>query len=169
LRRIALLAAAVAALACTSAASTALQPIRRAHARDTAPPVWKGPLRIPAEHFRGRIRVIARLELPPLAAAYNEGLAVGGTSRRLDVSTGSSRRYLARLERAQSAAVTAIRQAIPGAVVSRRFQVILDGVTVDLPVRRLTTPIFIPSPRSPVEVQNVSARMRCGLTFSDSL
>jgi minor extracellular serine protease Vpr len=144
LRRIALLAAAVAALACTSAASTALQPIRRAHARDTAPRMWKGPLRIPAEHFRGRVRVIARLELPPLAAAYNEGLAVGGTSRRLDVSTRSSRRYLARLERAQSAAVTAIHQAIPGAVVSRRFQVILDGVTVELPVRRLTTLAGLP-------------------------
>jgi minor extracellular serine protease Vpr len=138
LRRIALLAAAAAALACASAASTALQPIRRPHARDTAPRMWKGPLRIPREHFRGRVRVIARLDLPPLAAAYSEDLAVGGTSRRLDVGSGSSRRYLARLERAQSAAATAIRQAIPGAVVSRRFQVILDGLTVDLPVRRLT-------------------------------
>jgi minor extracellular serine protease Vpr len=144
LRRIALLAAAVAALACTSAASTALQPIRRPHARDAAPRMWKGPLQIPREHFRGRVRVIARLDLPPLAAAYNEDLAVGGNSRRLDVSTGSSRRYLARLERAQSAAATAIGRAIPGAVVSRRFQVILDGLTVELPVRRLTTLAGLP-------------------------
>lgn len=106
--------------------------------------MWKGPLRIPSEHFRGRVRVIARLDLPPLAVAYNEDLAVGGTSRRLDVSTGSSRRYLARLERAQSAAATGIRRAIPGAVVSRRFQVILDGLTVELPVRRLTTLAGLP-------------------------
>ena len=82
--------------------------------------------------------------MPPLAAAYNEDLAVGGDSRRLDVSTGSSRRYLARLERAQSAAATAIRRAIPGAVVSRRFQVILDGLTVELPVRRLPTLAGLP-------------------------
>ena len=35
--------------------------------------------------------------------------------------------------------VTAIHRAIPDAVVSRRFQVILDGLTVELPARRLTT------------------------------
>ena len=137
MRRIAFLVAAAAALACASAASTALQPIRRPHSGDTTPRMWKGPLRIPQEHLRGRVRVIARLDLPPLAAAYNEDLAIGGTSRRLDMSAGSSRRYLARLERAQSAAVTAINAAIPGAVVSRRFQVILDGLTVELPVARL--------------------------------
>jgi len=106
--------------------------------------MWKGPLRIPREHSRGRVRVIARLDLPPLAAAYSEDLALGGTSRRLDVNTGSSRRYLARVEQAQSAAVTAIHRAIPGAIVSRRFQVILDGVTVDLPVGRLTTLAGLP-------------------------
>ncbi len=144
MRRIALLAAAAAALACTSAASTALQPIRRPNTDDAVPRIWKGPLRIPREHFRGRVRVIARLDLPPLASAFNEDLAVGGTSRRLDVSTGSSRRYLARLERAQSAAATAIQEAIPGAVLSRRFQVVLDGLTVELPVRRLTTLAELP-------------------------
>ncbi len=144
MRRIVLFAAAAVALACASAASTALQPIRRSHATDVAPPVWKGPLRIPSEHFRGRVRVIARLNLPPLAAAYNDDLSIGGTSRRLDVSSSSSRRYLARIERAQSAAATAIRQAIPGAILSRRFQVILDGITVDLPVKRLGTLTQLP-------------------------
>ncbi len=144
MRRIVLLAAGVAALVCTSAASTALQPIRRPHTADTSPRQWKGPLKIPSEHRRGRIRVIARLDLPPLAAAFNEDFAVGGTSRRLDVSAGSSRRYLTRLARAQSAAATAITQAIPGAVVSRRFQVVLDGLTVELPVHRLTTLAALP-------------------------
>jgi minor extracellular serine protease Vpr len=144
LRRIALLVAAAAALACASAASTALQPIRHPHARDTGPRLWKGPLRIPREHFRGRVRVIARLDLPPLAAAYSEDLAVGGTSRRLDVHSGASRRYLTRVAHAQTAAASAISEAIPAAVVSRRFQVILDGLTVDLPARRLTTLAALP-------------------------
>ncbi|MEP6909557.1 MAG: S8 family serine peptidase [Actinomycetota bacterium] len=71
-------------------------------------------------------------------------MAVGGTSRRLDVDSSSARRYLARIERAQNAAVAAIHEAIPGALVSRRFQVILDGVAVDLPVRRLTTLAALP-------------------------
>lgn len=83
--------------------------------------------------------MIARLDLPPLAAAFTEDLAIGGSNRRLDLSAGSSRRYLTRLERAQSAAATAIRGAIPGAVVSRRFQVVLNGLTVELPVRKLGT------------------------------
>ena len=97
----------------------------------------RGPLRIPAEHARGRVRVIVRLGLPPLAAAYTNDFAVGGSSRRLDVGAQSSRAYLMRVERAQSEAATQIRRAIPGAVVGRRFEVILDGLTVELPVRRL--------------------------------
>ena len=75
--------------------------------------------------------------MPPLAAAFSEGLAVGGTARRLDVNSSASRRYLSRLESMQKEAAGEIRNAIPGAVVSRRFQVVLDGLTVELPVRRL--------------------------------
>ena len=58
--------------------------------------------------------------------------------------SGSSRAYLARLERAQDAAALRIRSAIPGAVVSRRFQVILDGLTVELPYRRLAALSALP-------------------------
>jgi len=120
-----------------SSAAPALQPIRRTHGAEPAAPVRQGPLRIPAEHARGRVRVIVRLALPPLAAAFNESLALGGSARRLDAASGSARSYLARLERAQDAAATRIRIAIPGAVVSRRFQIVLDGLTVELPYRRL--------------------------------
>ena len=145
MRRIALLAAAVAALACTSAASTALQPIRRPHARDAAPRMWKGPLQIPREHFRGRVRVIARLDLPPLAAAYNEDLAVGGSSRRLDVSTGS----VAPLSRPPRAGAERGRHCHPPGDPGRRRLAPLPGHPrrtdrSKLPVRRLTTLAGLP-------------------------
>jgi minor extracellular serine protease Vpr len=83
------------------------------------------------------VRVIVRLALPPLAAAFSDELSVGGGSRRLDVHASSSRRYLARVDAAQAQAASTIRAAIPGAVISRRFQVVLDGLTVELPVRKL--------------------------------
>jgi minor extracellular serine protease Vpr len=97
----------------------------------------KAPPRIPSQHASGRIRVIVRLGMPPLAAAFVDNLAIGGTARRLDVSSSASRRYLSRLESMQKEAAGEIRNAIPGAVVSRRFQIVLDGLTVELPVRRL--------------------------------
>ena len=81
--------------------------------------------------------MIARLSMPPLAAAFVEGLAAGGSSGKLDVSSSASRRYLSRLESMQKQAAAQIHEAIPGAVVSRRFQVVLDGLTVALPARRL--------------------------------
>jgi minor extracellular serine protease Vpr len=75
--------------------------------------------------------------MPPLAAAYAEGLSVTSFSRRLDLNASSSRKYLSRLGSMQARAAAEIREAIPAAVVSRRFQVVLDGLTVELPVRRL--------------------------------
>jgi minor extracellular serine protease Vpr len=75
--------------------------------------------------------------MPPLAAAYTEGLSVTDSSRTLDVNSSASRKYLSRLGSMQKQAAAEIRQAIPAAVVSRRFQVVLDGLTVELPVRRL--------------------------------
>ena len=75
--------------------------------------------------------------MPPLAAAYAEGLSVTSSSRRLEVNSSSSRKYLSRLGSMQARAAAEIREAIPAAVVSRRFQVVLDGLTVELPVGRL--------------------------------
>jgi minor extracellular serine protease Vpr len=114
-----------------------LQPLRRGHHGELAASKLKAPPRIPAQHASGRIRVIIRLGMPPLAAAFTDGLAVGGSARKLDVNSSASRRYLSRLESMQQEATREIREAIPGAVVSRRFQVVLDGLTVELPARRL--------------------------------
>ena len=81
--------------------------------------------------------MIATLRLPPLAAARGRTFSFTGATRRLDVRSFSSRAYLARVERAQRAAVAALRRAIPAAHVSRRYRVILDGLAIDLPARRL--------------------------------
>jgi minor extracellular serine protease Vpr len=137
LRRLALLAASAAALTCATAASSALQPLRHGHQGELRASKLRPVPRVPDQHENGRIRVIARLDMPPLAAAYAEGLSVTSSSRSLDVSTSSSRKYLSHLDSMQTRAAAEIRDAIPAAVVSRRFQVVLDGLTVELPVRRL--------------------------------
>ena len=81
--------------------------------------------------------MIVRLALPPLAAMFSEDLSVGGSARKLDVRSSSSRRYLSRLAQAQQTAAAEISRTIPGAVVSRRFRIVLDGLTVELAVRQL--------------------------------
>jgi subtilisin family serine protease len=114
-----------------------MHPLRGAHQGDLGSPRVRGPLRIPPQRQLGRVRVIARLSMPPLAAALAEDLSVGGSSRKLNLSTSSSRKYLARVESLQNEAAAEIKRAIPNAVLSRRFQVLLDGLTVELPATRL--------------------------------
>ena len=137
MRCLALLAATAAALTSATAASSALQPLRRGHHGELRASKLRPVPHVPAQHANGRIRVIARLDMPPLAAAYAEGLSVTSSSRALDVNSSSSRKYLTRLDSMQNRAAAEIREAVPAAVVSRRFQVVLDGLTVELPVRRL--------------------------------
>lgn len=81
--------------------------------------------------------MIVRLQLPPLAAAYGRVLAKAGGTRRLDVRSTSSRAYLARVEAAQARAVAVLERAIPEARVGRRFRILVDGLTVTLPARKL--------------------------------
>jgi minor extracellular serine protease Vpr len=127
----------LAALATALPAGAALQPIRRSFGDATLPRVREGTIRIPAGHDANRIRVIVGLRLPPLAAAYSRTLAAAGASRKLNVATASSRRYLARVAAAQTRAIAVVRRAIPQARIEERYQVVLDGFTVDLPVSRL--------------------------------
>src|SRR5215218_8457252 len=119
LRRTALSAAAVAALAFGASASAGLQPVKRDFGDRSLPLVRHGTLRIPAGQADGRVRVIVGLPLAPLATAQSRPLSRSGRNR-LDVRASSSRTYLARVERAQNAAVAELRRAIPAARVSRR-------------------------------------------------
>src|SRR5207237_6955916 len=82
--------------------------------------------------------------------------------RRLDAASASSRAYLARVDTAQRAAVTRLRRAIPEATVSRRFRIVLDGVTVSIPVRRLPRLAALPF------VRKVYPSMRYTLSLNKS-
>ncbi len=53
------------------------------------------------------------------------------------MTTAASRRYLARVVAAQRTAAAQLVRAIPQARVGRRFQIVLDGLTVSLPVTKL--------------------------------
>jgi minor extracellular serine protease Vpr len=127
----------LAALALTASASAALQPVDRTFGEITVPRVSKGTLRVPDAQRSGRVTVIARLQLPPLAAARGPGFFASLGPSRLDATSSSSRAYLARVNAEQAAAARAIRAAVPRAHLGRRFQVVLNGITVELPVRQL--------------------------------
>jgi subtilisin family serine protease len=128
-----------AALATALPAAGALRPVERTFGDRTIPRVRAGVLPQPTGPNGGRVRVIATLPLPPLAAAFGRSLAAAGSTRRLDVHAASSRAYLARIASEQQRVATQLRAAIPEARIGRRFQVLLDGLTVNLPARRLPT------------------------------
>jgi subtilisin family serine protease len=137
LRRLLAPLAFVAALVSATSAAASLQPVRRSFGELEVPRVraWAGP---PARHSTGRVRVIATLHMPPLAAARGtDVMAFGAARTRLDVRSADSRAYLARIEQVQRAAAARIRAAIPEARIGRRFQLVLDGLTIDLPASKL--------------------------------
>jgi subtilisin family serine protease len=126
-----------AALASALPATAALTPIRRDFDGTRLPRVRTGRIHVPAGHAAGLVRVIARLRQPPLAAAFRNSAAAAGTTRRLTVASSSSRAYIARLAAAQRRDAVALVHAIPSARIGLRFRILLDGLTVTLPARRL--------------------------------
>jgi minor extracellular serine protease Vpr len=137
LQRPVVLLAFAAALVTSTAASAALQPVRRNFGELQIPRVRAGTVAIPPRHAQGRVTMIVTLDQPPLAAYFGRTLAAATGARRLDVRSAASRAYLARLARLQARAVVQLRRAIPRATVSRRLRVILDALTVELPVKQL--------------------------------
>jgi len=91
------------------------------------------------------VRVIADLPLPPLAARFGRGLYTAGASRRLDVNSASSRAYVRRIDEEQARVAAALRRAIPQVRIGRRFQVILDALTISLPPSQLPALVRQPS------------------------
>ena len=127
------LVAALLLLATAATAAAALRPIRLPrHGDVTLARVREGVLRIPHGQQQGRVTVIVGLRLPPLAQRYGPGLFAFGPRKQLQVSSSASRRYLARLSRAQAVAARQIRRAVPSARVSYHYRVILDGLAVRL-------------------------------------
>jgi minor extracellular serine protease Vpr len=135
LRRAPLLLACCATLATAVPAGAQLVPVRRSFDGRTLPRLRAGTIQL---QVRGaaRVRVIAELGLPPLAARYGRNL-YGVGRRKLAVSSASSLAYVAEVARAQTRAVARLRAAIPQARVQERFQVVLDAVTVSVPARSL--------------------------------
>ena len=140
LRRALPLLVGCAALIAALPAAAQLVPVQR----DNVPRVRAGviPLTTGAS---SRVRMIVDLPLPPLAARYGRGLSSAGAARRLNVSSASSRAYLRQIEAQQDRAVRELRQLIPQARVGRRFQVILDALTVSLPASKLPALVRAPS------------------------
>ena len=78
------------------------------------------------------------LEDPPLAAAtYARGLAGLGVRHKLNMRSAFSRSYLSSLEAAQARAIARLHEVMPDAVVSRRYQVLVNGFAVSVPYARL--------------------------------
>jgi minor extracellular serine protease Vpr len=128
----------VLALLAATAASAALQPVRRDLREAALPRVRAGVITIPNARQRGLTRVIVRLAAPPLAAWYgNRSLSSSSRTHHLDVQSASAKAYLAKLASLQDAAVAEVRAAIPQAQFQERFSILLDGITVQLPSRSL--------------------------------
>jgi subtilisin family serine protease len=132
-----LILASLAALAAIPSAAAGLQPLRRDFGELSVPRLRAGTIAIPAAHKDQRIRVIVTLKLPPLGQAYGRGVFSAGSTRRLDVHSAPSRAYLQRIDAAQRLAVAQLHRAIPSAIVTTRFRIVLDGLTVSIPVTKL--------------------------------
>jgi minor extracellular serine protease Vpr len=138
--RATILAGLTAALVSVATASAGLQPVRRIDGAHTIPRVRTGTVQIPDRAAEGQARVIVTLHLPPLLAAdlpQSRGLYLAGRTRKLNIASAEAKAYLARVDAAQRRAVAVLRRAIPDASVSRRFQLVLDGLTVSLQTREL--------------------------------
>jgi minor extracellular serine protease Vpr len=124
------------ALVATATASAAFQPIVRRHGEVDIPRVRAGTITVPAAHRRGRMTVILTLAGQPLAA-YSRSLTGTSATRRLDTSSVASKAYVAKLLRAQRAAATTLKRAIPAASVRRNYTILLNGIAVELPATEL--------------------------------
>src|SRR5438874_5731610 len=144
LRRAIPLLACCAALAGALPAAAQLVPVQRTFGDRTVPRIRAGVIHL-TPGSPGRVRVIVELPLPPLAARYGRGLYAAGAKRTLDVSSAASRAYLRRVDEQQSRVAADLRRLIPQARVGRRFQVILDALTVSLPASKLPALVRAPS------------------------
>ena len=136
-RLVAFLSLGTALLVATSAAA-AFQPIRRTHGELELPRVRVGTIQVPAAHRKGRVTVILTLAQPPLAA-WSRSFAGRSSTRRLNTTSAGSKTYVASLLSAQKRAETALRQAIPSARVSRHYTLLLNGMAVEIPAKKLPT------------------------------
>jgi hypothetical protein len=135
-RRLAALLSLGAALVVATSASAAFQPIQRAHGELELPRVRAGTIEEPPAHSKGRLTVILTLAQPPLAA-WSRSFTGQSTTRKLNAESAASRAYVATLLAAQQRATVALKRAIPSATVSRHYTLLLNGMAVEIPVKKL--------------------------------
>ncbi|HEX4745399.1 MAG TPA: protease inhibitor I9 family protein, partial [Gaiellaceae bacterium] len=140
MRRLALPLSLLAAVVLTGAASgsvdrTPRDVVEQALRKVKPAPDYASAVRNP----QSRVRVVVTLDDPPLAAATFARRLPGlsGPNRKLNLTSAFSRSYLGTLEAAQARALSSIREEIPEARVSRRYQVLVNGFALSLPYERL--------------------------------
>ena len=87
----------------------------------------------------GDVRVIVRLEPPPLAlvSAGRRQLMGIGSVTRVNAASFGSRLYLAQLARVQERLAARLRAEVPGVAIERRYRVVLDALAVSVPAADL--------------------------------
>jgi minor extracellular serine protease Vpr len=138
-RRLALLASLVAVVAGTGTAAGSVGRTPKSVVEHALLKVRPAPDLTRVSHVRGnRVRVIMELENPPLAAAtYARGLAGLGVRQKLNMRSAFSRSYVSALEAQQARAIADLHRVLPDAIVSRRYQVLVNGFAVSVPYARL--------------------------------
>ena len=139
MRRLALVVSLVAIVAGTGTAAGSVDRTPKSVVEQALLKVRPAPDLTHVRRARGnRVRVIMELESPPLAAAtYARGLAGLGVRQKLNVRSAFSRSYLGTLQAEQARAIADLHGAMPDAVVSRRYQVLVNGFAVSVPYARL--------------------------------
>jgi len=137
-RRLALLSSLLAAVVISGTASGSLDRTPRGVVEQALLKVRPAPDVSALTNAGNRVRVIVTLDDPPLAAAtFARRLPGFGSDAKLNFSSSFSRSYLGSLEAAQAKAIASLRGAIPEAVVTRRYQVLVNGFAVSVPYHRL--------------------------------
>ena len=139
MRRLAVLVCLLAVVVSTGTAAGALDQTPRSVVENAMAKVRPAPASSTFEPANGnRVRVIMTLETPPLAAAAFSRRAIGITPKaKLNLRSAFSQSYLSALEAEQARAISTLHRAMPEAIVSRRYQVLLNGFAVSVPYARL--------------------------------
>jgi subtilisin family serine protease len=92
------------------------------------------------------VEVVVTLEAPPLAQAIQRSrvLSARTKAQRLNLRSATSTAYVRSLATAQSALAARVMTTIPGARVTWRYQVVLDGLAIVLPAKDLSRLRSIP-------------------------
>jgi subtilisin family serine protease len=162
-RRITLLAALAVAVGLAGTADGAVKPILESLGVPAISQLRPSPVVVTPPTAERRTRVIVTLDPPPLAELMPSPAFIGGAPRRkIDFRSPLMESALTHIEAAQRVAIARIHEAVPGAIVSRRFQVLVDGITVSVPYDRLPQVLNLPF------VQSVYPSLRYTLDLNKS-